>query len=56
MFHSCHGRSLKSGYLETRGLEEITLQRIRVMPEIEENVARYGNMKDDGVNLTFKQN
>ena len=56
MFDSCHSRSLKTGYVETRGLEEITLQRIRVMPEIEENLARYRNMKDDGVNLAFKQN
>ena len=56
MFDSCHSRSLKTGYVETRGLEEITLQRIRVMPEIEENLARYRNMKDDGVNLAFLQN
>ena len=56
MFHSCHGRSLKSGYLETRGQEEITLQRIRVILKIEENLARYRNMKDDGGNLAFKQN
>ena len=57
MFDSCHSRSLNTGYvIETRGLEDITLQRIRVMPEIEENLARYRNMKDDGVNLAFKQN
>jgi len=56
IFDSCHSRSLRTGYVETRGLDEITLQRIRVMSEIEENLARYGNMKDDGVNLAFKQN
>ena len=56
MFDSCHSRSPKTGHVETRGQEEITLQRIRVMPEMEENLARYRNMKDDGVNLAFKQN
>jgi len=56
MFDSCHSRSLKTGYLETRALEEITLQRIRVMPQLKENLARYRNTKDDGVNLAFKQN
>jgi len=56
MFDSFRRSNFKTGNIETGGLKEITHQRIRVVHEIEENVASYRDVKDDGVNLAFKQN
>ena len=56
MFESFRSSNFKTGNMETGGLEEITLQRIRVIHEIEENLASHRDIKDDGVNLAFKQN
>ena len=55
MFAAFRRNKFKTGNMETGGLEEITLQRIRAIHAIEEDLANYRDIRDDGVSLAFKQ-